>query len=120
MQYVTRATLAINGQDITDFKAVSEKSRTIHKQVPLMYKTGTATLTQRFSGDLDYVIPRDTPEFNFDGVVGGTLIIEYDNGEQVRFGGVATAETGDVSIDGENEAVKKVAWIAESRNGQVG
>lgn len=117
--YVTRAALEVNGQTITDFKAVSERTRTIRKQVPLMYKTGHSEVTQRFSVEVDYVVPQTAP-FDFDTVSNGTLTIEYDSGTRVTYGGVYTLEAGDASIDGENELVRKIILGAELRNGLTG
>ena len=117
---ITRALLSVNGQDISDFKAFTEKTRTLRKSVHLMYKTNAADLTQRYMIDLDYVVPRDVPEFDFEDVTGGTLVIEYDSGEQVRFGGVHCLTVGDGVIDGENELVRKIEFMAETRNGNTG
>jgi hypothetical protein len=118
--YITRAMLSVNGTDITDFKAVTEKSRKLRKAVPLMYKTGAAELTQRFTVDVEYVVPRTTPEFDFDSVTAGTLVIDYDSGEQVRFGGVHTEDVGDAKADGENELTRVIAFVCETRNGSTG
>ena len=118
--YITRCTLAVNGKNIEDFKSITEKSRTIRKAVPLMHKTGSAQLTQRYTGDLEYVYPKDTTPFDFDGITGATLTIEYESGEQVRFGGVAVVSVGDSKVDGETELVKSIEFMAETRNGNKG
>jgi len=117
--YISRCSLEVNGAVITDFKGFTEKTRTIRKAVNLMYKTGAAELTQRYSGDLDYVTPQENA-IEFDGITGGTLTVEFDNGERVDFGGVHVVDVGDAAIDGENELVKKISWIAETRNGSTG
>jgi len=117
--YITRCALEVNGKTVTDFKGFSEKARTIRKKVPLMYKSGTAQITQRYEVEVDYVVPT-TSAFDFDSVQGGTLTIEFDGGDRVEFGGVATAEIGDATIDMENELVKKIRLIAETRNGNTG
>jgi hypothetical protein len=124
--YITRAAVSINGPQgsttVTDFKAVTEKARTIRKPVHLMYKTGAAELTQRYGVELDYVVPRDSAEFNFAEVTGGTLVIDYTDPEasavahQVTFGGVHCHTIGDAMVDGEAELVRKVEFICESRN----
>lgn len=118
--YVTRCLLSVNGTDIDNFKAVTEKARIPRKAVPLMYKTGAAELTERFEVDVEYVVPRDTTEFDFTSVSGGTLTIEYDSGTQTRFGGVHCKEVGDAKIDGEAELVKVISFICETRNGNTG
>ena len=117
--YISRCSLEVNGEVITDFKAFSENARTIRKMVPLMYKSGAAELTQRFGGTLDYVTPQTAPK-TFDDVTAGTLTVEFDNGDRVDFGGVHVLEVGDATIDGENELVQKITWMAETRNGASG
>jgi hypothetical protein len=119
-QFITRCQLDVNGLEITDFKAFEEKTRTLRKPVNLMYKTGSAELTQRFSGSLDYVVPRDKTPFAFDGISGGTLTITFDSGTETRFGGVSVTQVTDTSINGESELERKVEFIAESRNGNYG
>lgn len=122
--YVTRASLEVSAPNgattnIIDFKAVSEKARVLRKKVPLMYQSGTAAITQRYEVDADYVVP-EVGGFNFDDITGGTLSIIYDNGNTITFGGVATAEIGDATVDGENEVVKKVRFICETRMTNTG
>jgi len=119
--YISRISLDVNGADITDIKAVSENARVLRKAVPLMYRTGAAELTQRYGGTFDYVVPQTDPQIKtFANVTAGTLTIEYDNGDQVEFGGVHVTEVGDATIDGENELVQKISWIAETRDGASG
>lgn len=118
--YIVRAALEINGTEITDFKAVTQKSTTIRKSVHLMYKTGTASLTQRFELEVDYVVPADKAEFAFPTLQGGTFTVEYDNGTRVNYGGVSTLTTGDSAVDGENELVRKVTLMAETKDGNAG
>jgi hypothetical protein len=117
--YVVRAALEVNGKTITDFKGFTERSRVLRKAVPLMYKTGAAELTQRYAFDLDYVVPQVTP-YDFESVTAGTVTIEYDDGTRTDFGGVHCLETGDAAVDGENEMVRKVSFMAETRNGATG
>jgi len=117
--YITRASLEVNGTVIDDFKGVTEHARIIRKKVPLMYKSGTADITQRYEVTVEYVVPQVNP-FIFDGVEGGTLTIEYDGGDSVSYGGVATAEVGEAKVDMENEVVRAIRLIAERRNGNAG
>lgn len=114
-EYVARVALEVNGLEITDFKAVTEGGRTIRKQVPLMNKTGHTNVTPRYTVDVDYVLPSDAPEFDFDAVEGGTLTIDKGNGRRVTYGGVCTLEVGEAKYDGENEAVRVIKLSAESR-----
>ena len=117
--YITRASLEVNGQTITDFKGVTEKEVTLSKVVPLMYKTGTAKLTKRYQIEMDYVVPQLNP-FDFTAVQAGTITIEYDGGQRDDFGSVTVLTVGDKKVDGENETVQAITFMAESKNGNTG
>lgn len=114
-EYVSGVALEVNGQEITDFKSVTEGGRTLRKQVNLMNKTGHANVTPRHTVDVEYVVPKDSPEFDFDSVVGGTLTIDKGNGIRVQYGGVACLEVGEAKYDGDNEATRQIKLSAESR-----
>jgi hypothetical protein len=114
-EYVSAVTLEVDGQEISDFKSVTEGGRTLRKQVNLMNKTGHIGVTPRLSVDVEYVVPKDASEFDFDSVVGGTLTIDKGNGVRVQYGGVATLEVGETKYDGDNEATRQIKFSAESR-----
>lgn len=116
MEYVSRVVLEINGQNITDFKTVSEDARVLRKAVKLMNKTGVISMSEQLGLKLGYVIPKDAPEFDFAGVAGGTVTIDYENGTRIKYTGVSTLEIGEVTYDGENEATKTISFVAEKRN----
>lgn len=114
-QYVRKVLLEINGQEITDFKTVQEGERVLRQPVKLMGKTGFAEVTQRPTVTVDYVIPYDAPEFDFDSVQDGTLTIDYDNGTRITYSGLSTEKVGQVKYDEDNDAVKTVEFIATDR-----
>lgn len=120
--FVTRAVLEVNGSSITQFKSFSEKAIVANKAVPLMYSTGGAELTKRYQLEVEYVYPRDTTPFDFLTVTGNgaTLSVEYDSGERHDWGNVRTLEVGDAKVDGENELVKAITLMAESKDGNRG
>ena len=115
MEYINRCTLTINGQEITDFKSVTEDERELARKVNLMNKTGHCTVTQRPGCKVDYVVPLDAPEFDFDSVTGGTLSIEYENGKRITYTGVRTLKIGESKVDGDNELVRTIELGAEKR-----
>lgn len=114
-QYVSRVLLDINGQSIDDFKKVTEKEVEIHKPVNLMHKTGFTGVTPRYGVEVDYVIPETEPEFDFEGVKGGRLTIEFMNGKRRTYTGVYTLKIGDASYDGDNEASRTITFGAAGR-----
>lgn len=114
-EYVSLCTLAINGQEITDFKTFTDNEREIRKPVPLMNKTGRCRVTARPGCKLDYVVPMDGEEFDFDSVENGTLTVQYENGRRTTYSGVSTAKVGEAKLDGEKEVVRTIEFIAEKR-----
>ena len=114
MEYITNCTLSVNGQEITDFKKVTEKEKTYYKQVNLMNKTGHAPLVARYGVTVDYVVP-DGDEFVWRNVKNGTLSFTKGSGKKVTFSGVYILKEGDESVDGENETVKTIELGAENR-----
>ena len=114
-KYVSTVALIINGQEITDFKSVEEKARTPRKQVNLVKKTGVMNATQRYGVGLDYVVPADRPEFDFEGLEDATLVIDYENGSRVTYTGVATLDIGATKFDGDNETIRTIDLVAGKR-----
>jgi hypothetical protein len=111
-EYVNRCYLEINGQAIDDFKAVTEKEVEMARQVNLMNKTGHAAVTPRYGVSVDYVVPEDASEFDFEEVKDGTLVIEYLNGKRKLYTGVRTLKIGESKVDGENDVVRTIEFGA--------
>jgi len=107
-EYVSRVLLEINGQDITDFKSVSEKEVKLAEQVKLMNKTGFTDATPRYEVDVEYVVPADAPEFDFASVRNGTLTIDKMNGVRETYTGVRTLKIGATKYDGDKEATRTI------------
>lgn len=115
MEYVAKATLEVNGQLVDDINSVTEKKVEVRKAVKLMNKVGVFSVTPQYGVQAEYVIPKDAPEFDWEGVANGTLTIDKENGKRLTFTGVYTLEVGDVKFDGEKEAVRTIELIAMGR-----
>lgn len=115
MEYINRCILAINGQNIEDFKSFTDNERELARPVNLMNKTGHCTVTQRPGCKVDYVVPLDADEFDFESVKDGVLVVEYENGKRKIFTGVRTLKIGEEKIDGDNEVVRTIEFGAEKR-----
>jgi hypothetical protein len=115
MEFINRCTLTVNGQEITDFKSVTEKEVEHHRPVNLMHKTGHCKVTSRFAASVDYVEPAGQPGFDWESVVDGTLTIEYEGGSRVNYGGVYVLKVGEAKIDGDNELVRTIELGAQTR-----
>lgn len=114
-EYVTRVLLEVNGQNIEDFKSVSEGDVEVNKEIRLMNKTGFAGARARYSVEVEYVIPSDGVEFDFSGVKNGTLTIDKMNGLREAYTGVYCLTVGGTKYDGDNEAVRTITFGATGK-----
>ncbi|MCL2790122.1 MAG: hypothetical protein FWD79_05705 [Desulfobulbus sp.] len=116
-EYVLSVLLEVNGQNIEDFKEVSEGEHEVAKQINLMNTTGFGKTTPRHTVEVSYVVPADKPEFNFESVQNGTLTIDKKNGVRTTYTGVSTLKIGATKYDGENEAVRTITLGATGKVG---
>jgi len=115
MEYVMSVLLEVNGQNVTDFKAVTEGEYEAAKQINLMNTTGFGAVVARHGVEVDYVVPADTAEFDFASVKGGTLTIDKQNGVRVTYTGVYCLKIGATKYDGENEVVRTINFGASGK-----
>lgn len=114
-EYVSQVLLEVNGQEISDFSSVTEKEVEVNKEVKLMNKTGFASATPRYGIEVEYVVPKDGPEFDFPAVRNGTLTIDKTNGVRETYTGVYCLKVGSTKYDGEKEATRQIDFGATGR-----
>lgn len=115
MEYASRVILEINGQQIDDFNSVTEKEVEIKKEVKLARKIGVVSVVPKHGVQVEYVVPKDAPEFDFETVEDGTLTIDLENGVRKQFTGVYVLKVGDTKYDGEKEATRTIELLAMRR-----
>lgn len=114
-KYVSTIDFIANGQQIDDFQTFEEDARVLRKTVNLMKKTGVMSVTPRYGFKLGYVVPTDKPRFDFEGIEGGTVVIEKDSGGRITFTDVSVLEVGSLKFDGDKEATQDISFIAGNR-----
>ena len=114
--YVSKIRLIVNGAEITDFSSVTEKDYELRRPVRLMNKTGIMAVNPQYGVDVDYVIPENVTEFDFNSLEDATLIIEYPNGQLTTYTGVSTLKVGATKYDGDTEATRTIELLATGRN----
>jgi len=114
-EYVSQVLLEIDGKKITDFKSVEEKEYELHKAVNLMNTTGHISTMSRHGVSLEYAIPKDGTEFDFDTVKGGKIVIDYNNGKRVTYSGVYVLKIGAAKHDGDKESTRNIDFSAKTR-----
>lgn len=114
-EYITSITLEINGEQEDNFTAFEEDERELKRLVKLMNKTGTTKVKGPVKFNLDYVVPKNSPERNFEEIEDGTVTVDYENGKRISFGGVECLKIGKARYDGEKEVVKTIEFAATER-----
>jgi hypothetical protein len=114
-EYISLVTLEVDGKSITDFKTVEEKEYELNKTANLMNHTGHFKVKPRYGVNLEYVIPSDTPAFDFSTVRGGKIVIAYENGTRVSFSGVYVLKIGATKYGEDKEATKTIEFSAKGR-----
>ncbi len=115
-EYVSQVALEVNGQEITDFASVTEKEVEIRKVVKLMNKRGVVGVIPEYGIAVEYVVPKDVDEFDFESVSDGTLTIDYENGVRKQYTGVYTLKVGETKHDGDKESTRTIDLVAMKRS----
>lgn len=117
-EYVSKVLLEVNGKQVDDFNKITEPDVEYRGEVKLMNKTGFTSKTPRYSPiKVEYVVPKDGPEFDFSSIQDGTLTIDYDNGTRRTYTGVSCLKVGGESYgeDGK-ETIRNIELMATDRD----
>lgn len=114
-EYVTSVILEINGKQIDDWKAFREGERETKKVIQLARKQGVIPVKAGYPLEVDYVVPMNRPEIDFeeefDGQT-GTLTIDLENGTRKVYTDVDLLKVGQTEYDGDKEAVRTISLFA--------
>ena len=114
-EYVAQILLEVNGQSLDDFASVTEGEYEVRKEVKLATKFGVITVPVRYPLEVEYNVPKDVPEFDFESVSNGTLTIDKLNGLRVMYSGVYCLKVGATKYDGDKEATRTLNLVAMKR-----
>ena len=114
-ELVREILLEVNGELLTDFTAVTEGERVLRKAVKLHSKTAFVKVPPEYNITVDYNIPDNRPEFDFEGMQNGTLTIDRQNGTRITFSGVNVLSIGEAKYGGEDGPTIPVKMIADKR-----
>lgn len=115
-EYVSRVVLDVDGKQIDDFNSVTEHEVEVRKAVNLARKTGFVQATPRYGVSVDYVVPKDRGEFDFEGIENGRLTLDFENGRRTTYTGVTTLKIGEAKYgDGDSPATRTIELGASGR-----
>lgn len=117
-EYVSKILLEVNGQQIDDFKKVREGEREVRKVIQLARGIGTVRVVRGYPLEVDYVIPKDAPEIDFEAMFDsaeGTLTIDYENGVRKSYGGVTLVKVGKAEYPDEDGVTVTIEMVATKK-----
>jgi hypothetical protein len=114
-KYVSTVEVTIDGQQIKDFQNFTENKRDLKKAVKLMGGRGSIETTQEYGFKMDYVLPKDAAEFDFEALTDSTVIVDKLNGVRIRFSGVEVLTIGETKYADDKEAVQSIEFSATGR-----
>lgn len=114
MEFVTKATVAFDGADESNFQEFTENEIVLGKVVELMNKTGFGGNTPRYGFMLKYVVP-SVGARDWKTVRNVTCTVVYDNGETVIFTGCYVLSVGQGVTNGTDETTKDITFFATER-----
>jgi len=114
MSRISKATVIVDGELITDFNKVKENARKIHERVKLMDGDDTVESHPELGLSLTYV-PASGADRVWDGVKDATIILQYKGGSKVTYTGCDVEEVGERDTDGQKANEFEIKFIAKAR-----
>ncbi|NVO00760.1 MAG: hypothetical protein HXX17_15700 [Geobacteraceae bacterium] len=118
MAEVSIVHIEIDGQEEVNIKKVYEGKIVKRKAVNLMHRTGKIRVRSRPTVGFDLAISEGVAERNYEDMEDVAISIIYEDGSRVRYQGCSHESTGEVTYDEENEAIKRIDFIANTRYGR--
>ena len=115
-QYVSRCTVTRSGTSLDHLKNFKMNEENFRKEVELMNGAGTVETARRYNFSLDYAIPKTGAKMDWADVEDDTFTIELNGGKRISYSGVYSLSQGEITIDGENEAVITINFAAASKD----
>lgn len=114
---ILRVTLDIDGQVEESFKSFTEKEVETGAPINMMNRTGFGKKTKRYGFMLEYVIPK-TGSRDWSTLVDNDAVVSayLDGGSKITFRGVRLLKRGEEKIDGDNELVCELDFMAAERD----
>lgn len=114
-KYVSSIKLSLTNEEITDFQTVKLPTRILRQLVELNSGVGFIEIENPVMNNIEiaYVVPANTPEFDFDPVVNARLTVDRKNGSRLTFTGVSTLQVDGETYERNGESVRTITLMAE-------
>jgi len=105
-----------NGKKLEHLKNFKKLEEEFRAEVDLMTGSGTVDKARKFKFSLDYAVPKVGAKLDWSDVSDATFIIEIKDGNRVTYSGVDCLSQGEMTLDGQQEAVMTLTFIATSKD----
>jgi len=105
-----------NGKKIEHLKNFQKLEEEFRAEVDLMSGSGTVDKARKYKFSLEYAPPKTGAKMDWSDVVDATFIIEFEGGIRVTYSGVDCLSQGEMTLDGQQEGVMTLTFIATSKD----
>jgi hypothetical protein len=115
-KYISRAFVMHNGKKLEHLKNFKKLDEEFRAEVDLMSGSGTVDKARKHKFSLDYAPPKTGAKMDWSDVSDATFIIEFEGGGRMTYSGVDCLSQGELTLDGQQEAVMTLSFIATSKD----
>lgn len=113
-KYVSRARVSRNGQKVQHLKNMKFGEDKYATEVETMDGGGTVDNPKRHRFSLDYALPKTGAKLDWSDVRDEDWTVDLDGGLKAIYTGVDCMSRGEITVDGEKEAVTTLEFYAET------
>jgi len=115
-KYVARCIVMRNGARVDDLKNFKILEDVYREEVDLMTGSGSVDRARKYKFSLDYAPPKNGAILDWSNVEDETFIVELEGGRRLVYSGVDSLSVGELTLDGQQEAVMTVTFIAAGKD----
>jgi len=115
-KYISQCFVMHNGRKLEHLKNFKKLDEEFRVEVDLMSGSGTVDKARKYKFSVDYAPPKTGAKMDWSDVVDATFIIEFAGGGRMTYSGVDCLTQGEMTVDGQQEAVMTLTFIAISKD----
>ena len=115
VKMLSRCDVMHNGTKVEYLKNYTNLEEEYRKEVALMSGVGSIDVVQKHKFSLDYVLPKKGAKLDWSDIEDATFVIRLGD-KSITYSGVDCLSAGEFKLDGENEAVRTITFLATSKD----
>jgi hypothetical protein len=116
VKYVSQCFVIHNGKKLEHLKTFKQLEEEYRVEVELMSGVGAVDKARGYKFSVEYAIPKVGAKLDWSDVSDATFLVEYKDGGRITYSGVDCLSQSEVSLDGKQEAVMTLTFLAVSKD----